>query len=161
MVQPGPESLTPNPEPVAKPQLPEGYVSPLLPSPLISLPSAKPDHRQRIPHFLTMSGILPGSQVPMLGFFLLAFFPVFPPLGVEHPVSDWPRTVPLGVLPHISRCQLLPCLTTFAHQHGLTDPGMSQLHPLPLPLVFPGSLAGSFWHHPIPRPSCNLPPHAP
>lgn len=92
VVRPGTESLIPIPEPVAKPQLPEAYVSPLLSSPLISLPSAKPNHHPRIPHFLAMSGMLPVSQVPMLGFsFLLSsqspHLRSCHPLGPEHPLA--------------------------------------------------------------------------
>lgn len=93
VVQLGTEPLTPVPEPVAKLQL--SAVQP--PTPPHFLPSAKPDHHPRTPHFPnSASGILPGTQVLMLGFLLMAYFPgSSPEIQPGAPIgSGWHRIPP-------------------------------------------------------------------
>lgn len=123
MVRAGPESLVPIPDPVAKPQLLEGYVSPPPPSlsPHIPAPCQAwpPPKDPSLPN--SVSGALPGSQLPVLGFFFLSASLVSPPKIQAPSRLRWPYAVPLGVPPHIGQRRLL-CGTTeippSAHRRG-------------------------------------------
>lgn len=109
VVQPGTESHT---KPTSSGQATVAR-GPCVTTTPISLPSAKPDHHPRIPHFPTVHQGY--CQVPrsLCWGFLLAVFPVSSPeIQPGAPIcSSWHYTVPLSIPLHVFRYQRLPCPT--------------------------------------------------